>query len=95
MHSGNASLSVETPWVNLAYTATGVSERYYLPQNIRENRIDGYVEHALTASRTFSLGSCKLRLQAELINLTDEQYDIIKYYPMPGRSFRLTGSIKF
>ena len=95
VHSGNASLSVETPWVNLAYTATGVSERYYLPQNIRENRIDGYVEHALTASRTFSLGSCKLRLQAELINLTDEQYDIIKYYPMPGRSFRLTGSIKF
>lgn len=95
LHSGNASLTVETPWVNLGYTATAVSERYYLPQNIEENRIDGYVEHALSASRNFSVKSCTLRLQAELLNLTDKQYDIIKYYPMPGRSFRLTGSIQF
>ncbi len=95
VHSGNASLSIETPWINLAYTLTGVSERYSLPQNITENRIDGYMEHTLAASRIFNLGNCKLRLQAELINLTDEQYDIIKYYPMPGRSFRLTGYINF
>ena len=95
VHSGNASLSIDTPWLILGYTATGVSERYYLPQNIEENRIDGYVEHTLSASRNFSLGTCNLRLQAELLNLTNEQYDIIKYYPMPGRSFRLTGNIKF
>ncbi|WP_291529667.1 TonB-dependent receptor plug domain-containing protein [Bacteroides sp. UBA939] len=95
VHSGNASVSIETPRINLVYTVTGVSERYSLPQNIEANYIDGYVEHTLTASRTFNLSTCKLRLQAELINLTDEQYDIIKFYPMPGRSFRLTGSIYF
>ena len=29
------------------------------------------------------------------VDLTDEQYDVIKYYPMPGRSWRLTGTFKF
>jgi vitamin B12 transporter len=27
--------------------------------------------------------------------LTNEQYDVIKYYPMPGRSWRITGTFKF
>lgn len=94
-HSGNVSLLAETPYVNVGYTLTGVSERYSLPQNLPENRIDGYMEHTVSVSRTFRLPTCQLRLQAELVNLTDEQYDIIKYYPMPGRSFRLTGRIEF
>lgn len=94
-HSGNASAIIETPLIDLGYTATGVSERYYLPQNTEANRIDGYVEHTITASRTFSVGKCQMRLQGELINFTNQQYDIIKYYPMPGRSFRITGSISF
>ena len=29
------------------------------------------------------------------INLTDAQYDIIKYYPMPGRSWRVTTTLIF
>lgn len=94
-HSGNASLLVETPYINVGYTLTGVSERYSLPQNISDNQIDGYMEHTVSLSREFRLSACRLRLQAELVNLTDEQYDIIKYYPMPGRSFRLTGRIEF
>jgi outer membrane cobalamin receptor len=94
-HSGNASLLLHTPWLNVGYTLTAVSERYMLPQNIRENRIEGYAEHTLSASRRFTLKHCTLNLRAELVNLTNEQYDIIKYYPMPGRSFRVTGSIQF
>ncbi len=94
-HGGNGSLLAETPWVNLGYSFNAVSERYYLPQNIPDNRIDGYMEHTLSLSRTFAVGSCRLRMQAEWANFTNEQYDIIKYYPMPGSSFRLTGGIEF
>lgn len=95
LHSGNASAILETPWVNAGYSAIGVSKRYYLAQNLPENEIDGYLEHTLSLSREFTLGGCKLLLQAEMVNLTNEQYDIIKYYPMPGRSWRLTGTLKF
>ena len=95
LHSGSVSTVVETPWVNLGYSMVGVGKRYYLSQNIPENEIEGYLEHTMTASREFALGNCSLHLQAEIINLTDAQYDVIKYYPMPGRSWRLTAVFKF
>lgn len=88
-HSGNGALSLEMPWVNVTYTVMGTGERYSLPQNIRANRIGGYAEHSASAFREFAWKSCRLRIQAELINFTDKQYDVIQYYPMPGRSYRL------
>ena len=94
-HNGNVSATLEMPWVNVGYTVTMVSKRYFLAQNIEANRIDGYSEHTATLWREFKLGKCGLRLQAEIINLTDAQYDVIKYYPMPGRSWRLTGTFNF
>ena len=50
-HSGNASTTIETPWINVGYSLTGVSERYYMAQNIPVNKIDGYVEHTATLWR--------------------------------------------
>lgn len=94
-HSGNASAIIEMPWMNIGYSIVGVSKRYCLSQNIPENKIDGYIEHTASLSREFSLKHYKLRLQAEVANLTNKQYDVIKYYPMPGRSWRITGTFKF
>ncbi len=92
-HAGSVSVSLENPWVNLSWMLTAVGERYSLPQNIDMNRILGYNEHQLSFSKTFPLRHSTLRLQAEVVNLTDVTYDVIRYYPMPGRSFR--GSIKY
>ena len=94
-HNGNVSATLEMPWVNVGYTVTMVGKRYYLAQNIKANEIEGYNEHTATLWREFKFKKCGLRLQAEVINLTDTQYDVIKYYPMPGRSWRLTGTFSF
>jgi len=94
-HSGNLSAMLENPWLNIGYTATMMGKRYYLAQNLPENEIEGYCEHTATLWREFGLKGGKFRLQAEIINLTNEQYDVIKYYPMPGRSWRLTGTMTF
>ena len=94
-HNGNLSATLEMPWVNIGYTMNMVSKRYYLAQNIADNEIDGYNEHTATLWREFSFAKSKLRMQAEIINLTDAQYDVIKDYPMPGRSWRITGTITF
>lgn len=94
LHSGSGSAAVSTPWVDVAYTLVAVGDRYYLSQNLPENRINGYAEHTIAVSRTFRIRrSVELRVQAECTNLTDEQYDIIKYYPMPGRAFRATVAV--
>ncbi|MBP5210578.1 MAG: TonB-dependent receptor [Bacteroidales bacterium] len=94
-HSGNTSLTWLNDWVNVSYMLTAVGERYALPQNIESNRINPYMEHSLSLSHTFNTRSVKLRLQGELLNLTNSQYDVIQFYPMPGRSFRLTLKITY
>lgn len=91
VHSGNAAASLDMPWGStLGYSVLGVGQRYYKSQNIPDNLIDGYMEHTLSLSHTFGLKRGKLQLQGEVHNLTDEQYDVIKYYPMPGRSYRFS-----
>ena len=89
-HSGSLSAQLTTPWVEVGYSLLGMSKRYYLPQNLPENEIEGYVEQTLTLSREFKWRRCRLKLQAECVNLADKQYDVIKYYPMPGRQWRGT-----
>ena len=96
LHSGSGSAALRTPWIDAAYTVVAVGDRYYMSQNLPENRVNGYAEHTIALSRTFHIhhpGECRIRVQAECVNWMDTQYDIIKYYPMPGRSLRATVAV--
>ncbi len=88
VHAGNLSVSLENPWVNVSWIMNAVGERYSLAQNSATNRIDSYIEQQLSFSRDFRLKKCDIRLHAEIINLGNINYDVIRFYPMPGRSFR-------
>lgn len=92
-HSGSASLTVENPWVCVSYQLTAVDKRYALPQNIKDNQINGYVEQSVSLNKEFDLKGVDVRLQGEVINIGNTQYDVIQYYPMPGRAYRFT--VKF
>lgn len=91
--SGGLSVMLLTPWVNVGYSATGQGKRYSMAQNTREYQLDGYMEHSLSLSRDFLLGDNILRLQLTVNNITDKQYEIIKYYPMPGRSVTASATL--
>lgn len=92
-HSGSLSLSLQNRWMNVGYMVSAVGQRYSLPQNTEWNLMDSYTEHSASVSRSFDFESCRLQLQLECLNFTDVQYEVIQYYPMPGRSLRFT--IKF
>ncbi|MFI3259430.1 MAG: TonB-dependent receptor [Rikenellaceae bacterium] len=95
LHSANAAAVVSTRWFDLGYSASIVGERYSLPQNIELNRIDGYADQSVNISRVFHLRRLSLRGQAEVLNLCDVNYDVIKYYPMPGRQYRFSVKITY
>jgi outer membrane receptor protein involved in Fe transport len=95
VNSGNISAIMETPWVNIGYSVVGVGKRYYLAQNISANEIPGYTDQTLSLSHEFHLKDYSFNLQGEILNLANKQYDVIKYYPMPGRSWRISGTFKF
>ena len=82
-------------WVDVGYLMNGVGERYALPQNTESNRIAGYVEHSASLSRRFEVRKCTVALQLECQNFTDVQYEVIQYYPMPARSYRITVKVNF
>jgi len=92
--SGAANLAWSNPWVNLSYIISFVGKKYALPLNVERNLIKGYAEQSISAYRDFNLRRVSFRLQGEIINFTNKMYDIIQYYPMPGRNFRLTLKIK-
>lgn len=93
-HSGNASVLLCTPWINVGYTVKGVGTRYILAQNIPANEVEAYQDHSITMSHSFEWRTCQLKIVGSVTNLLDRNYDVIHYYPMPGRALHLTAEVK-
>ena len=86
--SGSGKAALETPWVNLAYSVVWSGHRYAVNQNYAENRVPGYSDHSLSVSRTFHIGRTELACSVECLNLGGKNYEVVRYFPMPGRSWR-------
>ena len=88
-HSGGGSVVLEMPWMNVAYNVAWSGERYRLPQNKKSNLVNAYSDHSLSLYRVFRFRDHKLRLQVDAANLGGRNYEVVRYYPMPGRNFKV------
>ena len=93
--SGAVRAGIETRWVNIFYSLVWSGHRYVLPQNYTANRLEGYRDHSISLSRNFNLSFGQLSANLELLNLTDENYQVVRGFPMPGRSFRISTGLSF
>lgn len=92
--SGSANAILRTPYIDIAYSLIWSGVRYAVNQNYAENRLPAYYDHSLTASHEFTLPHRQsLSLALEIQNLTNTNYEVIRYFPMPGRQFR--GSLRY
>lgn len=89
LHSGNIHLLLRAYNFSISGNLLFVGERYNLAQNIVENRLAPYIDGNLTFGYTFLTPNYSVLLKAEILNVANVQYEIIKNYPMPGRNFRL------
>ncbi len=94
-HSGNTMLVFENPIINIGYSLIMSSVRYSSNLNIKQNKIPGYYDHSIWIERSFNLKEHKFSLRADAINITDKNYEVIRFYPMPGRSYRFTINYKY
>ncbi|MCQ2190895.1 MAG: TonB-dependent receptor [Paludibacteraceae bacterium] len=94
-HSGNGSVAFENPIVNFSYNINAVGRRYSLPQNIKANRMDAYVEHSASLYKKFDFKKFDMKLRGDVVNFTDKQYEVVKFYPMPRRSYKASVEFKF
>lgn len=88
-HSGSIALVASTKWVDVGYSATLVGRRYRMSQNTDANVVKGYVDQGIRVSRQFWLKHGKLDVKAQVLNLFDVQYEVVKNYPMMGRNYRV------
>ena len=93
--SGSGKAGIVTPWIDISYSLLWSGHRYAVNQNYIENRLPAYYDHSLSVSRSFQCKTGLIHLNLEVLNLMDTNYEIVKWFPMPGRSFRATISLKF
>ena len=94
--SGSGKSGVKTPWFSLNYSLVWSGHRYAVNQNYKENRVEGYFDHSLSVSHEFDTkNEHKIGVNIECLNLTNVNYYVVRYFPMPGRSWRGTLYWKF
>ena len=93
--SGSGQVGIETSWVNLSYSFLFSGKRYTQGENITENRMESYSDHSISVGRELTIRKINTSIHIEVLNIANNNYEIIKNFPMPGRSVRATFSIKY
>ncbi|MCL2415036.1 MAG: TonB-dependent receptor plug domain-containing protein [Bacteroidales bacterium] len=88
-HSGSVVFGVNS-FLTLQYSLLFAGERYRVAVNTPNNRLEPYFDHNISLSRNFSTRRTDWRVVFEVLNFTNKNYEIVAFYPMPGRHYRLT-----
>ena len=91
-HSGTANILIHSPWLDFGYNVLLMGERYTLGYNIPHNRMSAFTDHSITLSREFNINKQQLRVQFDVRNLGNKNYEVVRFYPMPGTNWRLSVS---
>ncbi len=89
-HSGSAILSFSYKKWEAGYNTLFSGTRYTLGENNPSNQLEGWMTHDVFVARAIPFTRFNMRIKAELNNLTGERYDVVRYFPMPGRSFKIS-----
>lgn len=61
--------------------------RYTTGYNANENLLNSWISTDLTLSWQQKIQSHEYRIKAEVVNLMDQQYEVVRGFPMTGRAF--------
>ncbi|MBC9794777.1 TonB-dependent receptor plug domain-containing protein [Sinomicrobium weinanense] len=89
-HSGSINLAADYKRAELNYSFIYTGERYSQKANIRSNYLQPWYTHDIAARYALEAFGGEVRLGMEVNNLFNQYYDVIKNFPMPGRSYRVT-----
>lgn len=92
-HSGSGLATIYHNNWSAGYSILFSSSRYVLGENNPENEMSGWNTQDIFLSRQFDMRKIRSVIRLECNNVFDERYDVIRYYPMPGRSFKISITI--
>ena len=77
-----------------SFSAEHASHRYSMADNSYQSMLPAYTICSAGIAYEFYWLKEKFGIRFDLQNILDEQYQVIKNYPMPGRTFRITFNIE-
>ncbi|MCX7908308.1 MAG: TonB-dependent receptor plug domain-containing protein [Ignavibacteria bacterium] len=86
------NISISSPilkYLNIASKLIYVGERYSLPDNSPNSKLNNYILWDIVISKEISLKNFQIFISFEVLNILNKQYEVIFNYPMPGRSFSI------
>lgn len=94
-NSGSVRTVLELPKIKIAYNMLWSGERYTNGYNINEYKLKGYTDHSVSVSKEFKSKLNLYTISLEALNILNKNYEIIKNYPMAGRTIRANIIINF
>ncbi len=91
--SGRLQLSVSE--LQLGYSLLYSGHRYVTGQNIEQNNLSGYLDQSITAEYAIPRAFGKVVIRGEIQNLANVNYEIVRNFPMPGRTVRASVRFEF
>jgi vitamin B12 transporter len=92
-HSGSAVAVFYYKSLSAGYSILFSDSRYTLGENDPSNQLPGWNTQDIFIGWQISKVDFHVVIKGEVNNLFNEQYDVINYYPMPGRSYKLSITI--
>ncbi len=89
-HSGSVNLNINYRKLSFSYNVLSSSYRYQLGNPGPENVVQGWATHDFSVN--YLVASKKYwnyKFVTQLNNVFNTQYEIIKFYPMPGFNYRI------
>jgi len=88
-HSGSGLVSFQYNQWSAGYSMLFSGTRYALGENNPYNQLAGWGTQDVFVSRSLKLKWCSINIKAEIDNLSNQYFDIVKYFPMPGRAYKI------
>ncbi|MBR1799128.1 MAG: TonB-dependent receptor [Bacteroidales bacterium] len=89
-HSGGLMLEWQHRHTRITASMIAMGERFAMPQNTDANRLPPYMDFGATIEQRIDIPWGTLTMLLQVQNLLDQQYEIVKSYPMMGRNFRFS-----
>lgn len=90
-HTGSFTLMADYKDWSFNYSTIYVGKRYDGQlDNIRANFIQPWYTHDLSVQKKFNLDGHPFKVNLEMNNVFNQNYDVVLNYPMPGRNFKLS-----
>lgn len=93
LHSASALLQVGYKKWHLHYSFLYTGERYEQSANIPINYVEPWFSHDLSVGTQFDYKQCAFYVSVDVNNFTNQQYEVVRNYPMPGINGKVTVKI--